>query len=246
MISWKKTPALFVALLFLIGYASAFFLPFLLLTFCTKRRLFWLFPLLAFFLFKSLYLPLPTEETGTAQFHIDEVKRHAGPVKMTWVYRGTLLTFEGDKRYHKIPVSLYLPLQKKRPPATMDYTLQGTLTKISTGHYLFKAKGEWIPIEQTTSRAEWRFQQKEKVKQWVHSRFQEKKVATLLSALATGHLESRYLAYHFNQVGLQHLLAISGFHFALLSFFLWTVLKRFLPERWMALLLMILLSFYFI
>lgn len=248
MISWKKTPALFTSLLMLVGCASAFFLPFFLLTFCTKKKPFWILPLLMFAFVKLLYFPLPTNELGKGQFHIEEIKKHPGPVKTTWVYRGTFTYFQGEnKTYRNVPIRIYLPLGKKRPPANTDYSLEGTLSQMSPATYLFKpAKNSaWIPVEKTTSLAEWRFEKKEKVKQWIFSRFKDKKVALLISALATGNLESRFLAYHFNVVGLQHLLAISGFHFALLSFFLAFILKRFLPERIMAALLILLLSAYF-
>ncbi len=248
MLLWKRYPALYVALLTLIGIASAFFLPLITLTLFFKKRLLWIVPLLVFTYVKLLYPTLPTEDFGRAHFRIEEIKKHAGPVKTTLCYNGTIQTFEGEKgTYRRLPTRLYLPLNQKRPLANKDYLISGTLSKISPGYYILKPakKTGWVPIEKTKSLAEWRYEKKQGVKKWIHSRFKDKKVRILLSALATGNLESRYLAYQFNSVGLQHLLAISGFHFALLSFFLAFILKRFLPEKILALSLIFLLSLYF-
>ncbi|QVL57386.1 MAG: ComEC/Rec2 family competence protein [Simkaniaceae bacterium] len=248
MLIWKRYPALYVALLVLIGVSSAFFLPLISFTLFFKKRLFWIIPLLTLLYVKLLYPSLPKEDLGRAHFHIEEIKRHPGPVKTTFCYSGTIKTFEGEKgTYYHLPARLYLPLNQKHLPANIDYLITGTLTEISKGLYILKParKTSWIPIEKTKSRAEWRYEKKQSVKKWIDSRFKDKKVALLLSALATGHLENRYLAYKFNAVGLQHLLAISGFHFALLSFFLAFFLKRFLPEKLLALSLILLLTTYF-
>ncbi|MDJ0652430.1 MAG: ComEC/Rec2 family competence protein [Simkaniaceae bacterium] len=248
MLLWKRYPALYVALLTLIGIASSFFLPFIACIFLFKKRLLWIVPLLVFSYVKLFYPTLPNEDFGRAHFHIQAVKKHAGPVKMTLCYSGIIHIFEGEKgTYRHLPASLYLPLNQKRPLANKDYLISGTLSKISPGYYILKPtkKSTWLPIEKTKSLAEWRYGKKQGVKKWIHSRFKDKKVRILLAALATGHLESRYLAYQFNRVGLQHLLAISGFHFALLSFFLAFILKWFLPEKLLALSLIVLLSLYF-
>lgn len=248
MFTWKRCPAFYLALLVLIGASSAFYLPLITITFLFKKRLLWIVPILTLLYVKLLYPTLPKEDVGTAHFHIEEVKRHAGPIKTTLCYRGTLKTFQGEcGTYHNLPTRLYLPINQTLPLANRDYLISGTLSEISLGHYILKPtkKIGWIPIEKTKSLAQWRYEKKQSVKKWIYSRFQEKKVARLLSALATGQLESRYLAYKFNAIGLQHLLAVSGFHFALLSFFLAFILKRFLPEKLLALFLILLLTTYF-
>ncbi|MBF5059897.1 ComEC/Rec2 family competence protein [Candidatus Neptunochlamydia vexilliferae] len=185
-----------------------------------------------------LWIYPPHLEEGPATFHIEEVKRHAGPIQTSIVYIGKIQ----GKTCH-----IYFHPKQKRPPANVSYHISyGTPVKMGLGRYFFKpAKGAtWTPLSQS-SLAEWRFQTKEKVRRWIHSRFKKREVAHLMTALATGNLESRLLAYQFRVVGLSHLLAISGFHFALLTFFLSTLLKRFLPERILAAVLIVLLGAYF-
>lgn len=239
---WKRTPALYLALLLMIGIGSAFFLPLLVFISIFPKRLFWVVALIGFLYVKLLYPSFPLEEKGSAQFHIEEVKRYAGPIHNSFVYSGKIKMAS----HPSFPCKIYLHPNKKPLPANRDYFFkEGILTKIQTGHYLFKPKSPWQPLPNTSSLAEWRFQKKESVRRSIHSRFKNKKVAILLTGLATGTLESRFLAFHFSAVGLSHLLAISGFHFALLSFFLAIPLKRILPEKVFALTLIVLLSSYF-
>ncbi|MCB1109899.1 MAG: ComEC/Rec2 family competence protein [Chlamydiia bacterium] len=165
------------------------------------------------------------------------MRKNVSPIQTTFVYQGTL---EG------LPCSIYLPLKQNRPLANTDYFFsKGTLRKRSTGQYIFKPQCTWEPIKNSWSLAEWRFQTKEIVKRHLYKRFKNPKVASLLSGLATGHFENPLLSYQFGAVGLAHLLAISGFHFALLSFFLASLFKRFLPEKILALTLILLLGTYF-
>lgn len=174
----------------------------------------------------------PSGPENGGRFKIQEVKRNVTSIQTSIAYIGTLEGF---------PCRIYFPLNKKRPPANKDYFLsKGTLR-----NGVFKPDCTWEPIENSWSLAEWRFHIKEHVKKGIHKRFKNPQTATLLSGLATGNLENPFLAYHFGKVGLAHLLAISGFHFALLAFFLASLLKRFLPEKAFALTLIVLLGGYF-
>ncbi len=186
-----------------------------------------------------LWIHPPHLEEGPAIFHIEEVKRRAGPIQTSIVYIGKIR----GKTCH-----IYFHPDQKRPVANTAYHISyGTPVKMGVGRYLFKPeKGAvWTPLPKHSTLAEWRFQAKEKVRRHIHSRFKKREVAHLMVALATGNLENRLLAYQFQVVGLSHLLAISGFHFALLTFFLSTLLKPFLPEKVLAAVLLVLLGGYF-
>ena len=244
---WKYYPALYLAIVFLIGILSAFHLwSLLLLLFIPKKQL-WFIAFSALIFFKILYPSFPTENTGTALFHIEEVKRHAGPFTSGLVYVGSLKSFHtNDQTYHRLPCRFYIRQKKNRPLAHCDYLIsQATLIETSPYHYILKSKNPWIPVKGSHSFAEWRFQLKERVRSHLKSHYTEARVYHLMAALLTGNMDNRILSYQFGLLGQQHLLAISGFHFALFAFFLAFILKRFLPPRILAIVLVILLSGYF-
>lgn len=248
-------PALKLALFFLIGVGAVFHLGILLLGvlfLLVEKKILALLIIALGYLYGALLTPLPhlsQPVRGNALFRIEQVKRHPTPFKPLLVYEGTLRIFQGEKEtFYRLPCRLYMPIKNNRPSATHDYFLENvSLMETSPHRYVIKTtkQSSWKPITGTQSRAEWRFQAKEKVRGWVKKNVSETPVQLLISGLLTGQKESRLQTFQFGQMGLQHLLAISGFHFAILTFFLASLLRRFLPRKWMAVLLIFLLSAYF-
>lgn len=235
---WERYPALGVALLFLTGIAGRFHPLYLLagFPFLLKRNI-WLICIIVMGFLMAPSLQKPGLDEGI--FHIKQLKRHQGPFK-------TLLVYEGI--FEKLPCRLYLPLTTQRPPATQDYRLSSvSLVETTPHHFIIKTTKEttWTPIENTKSSAEWRFQTKEKIRRFAKTHFPNQPVRHLLTGLLTGQNESRLQTFMFRSIGLQHLLAISGFHFALLTFFLAFLLRPLLSKKWLALTLILLLTLYF-
>jgi len=232
-IFWRRYPALYLALCFLLGLASACHLYLFTLTLFIPKKALWGVVLMGLIYFKCLYPSLPPGGEGVAVFQIEEVKRHKGPFHSSLVYVGKVKAFrQGSRAWYRIPCRLYMHHKKNRPKANCEYLIpSATLIKISPFRYILKGAGEWLPVKRTFSFAEWRFQAKERVRNMLRAHYTDKRSYALMSVLFTGDSESSILSYQFGKVGVQHLLAISGFHFAILSLFLALLLKLFLPKR---------------
>lgn len=173
-------------------------------------------------------------------FSIALLKPHQSPFEKGLMYKGVLYV-DGQR----VPCSVHHSYSEDHPKANCDYVLRGKLIQRSAHEYAFKAK-EWIPVKNTWSLAEFRFQMKENLRKFLEQKMTSPRVASLLGSLITGDVEDRSLRYEFGRVGLQHILAISGFHFAILIAFCSFFLGLFLPYRWKYIALLVAINAYFL
>lgn len=160
-----------------------------------------------------------------AYFSIRLLQPYHSPFKKGLMYKGFLYA-----ENQKIPCTVYDSSLASHPKANCDYILDGKLTKRGPFNYLFRAT-QWTPVPKTWSLAETRFQLKEECRRFLKERLKNPKVSSFLSCLITGDVEERSLRYEFGRLGLQHILAVSGFHFAILIAFCSFFLGFFLPHR---------------
>ncbi len=223
---WYRCPLLLYGLAFLLGILFALqsplaLIPFFLLVCAAYRH---------FFLLTLLFLaPLPylqrIEPQTEGRFHISSFSHQ----NYLWRYQGTL---------GHLPCSIN---SKERLVANCDYYVEGHWKTERT----FKASS-FRPIPRSFSLAETRF----KLKKRLLSTFKEigptEKGASFLTALLTGDLDDMVMRKNFQQVGLSHLLAVSGFHFATLSFGLHLLLRLFLPRKCELVVLMLFMTLYYL
>lgn len=260
---WRRNPALFLGFSLLLGTSAAFHphwlfgLLFILFCFSAPKKY---LILLALLCFCGTYLTTPSRYvkvvlprdsiSGKGTFHVDQVKIHTSPFHRSILYKGVLNRFESQdgKLYHNLPCHIYLPLFGKRPFANSDYEISGRLCQKGDYNFVLKPdkKSPWSPIPTLFNLSEWRFQMKQKVSHALKQEIATPKARTFLTALATGDVDERILSMEFGKVGLQHLLAISGFHFALAALFLNFLFRLFLPYRMSTAMLIISLTSYYL
>jgi len=173
-------------------------------------------------------------------FSISSVQPYASPFYKGLMYKGTLYGEGGAA-----PVSVcYKGKIGNHPPANRDYIVTGQLIQRDRHDYLFKAK-DWEPVAGTFSLAEMRYQMKERFRIYLGKHLSPR-CAAFLGSVTTGDVEDRLLRYEFGRVGLQHLLAISGFHFAILLGMCSFVCKRIFPGKGAVIFLLVVVNGYFL
>jgi competence protein ComEC len=129
-----------------------------------------------------------------------------------------------------IPCSIYWYTEKNRPKADCDYVIEGTLFPTQNGAILRPHfHKEWTPQLSTFSLAELRFGCKAAIRRFFEKNLHSQEAASFLNALITGDLFERSLKFSFQQIGLSHVLVISGFHFAFITALAAFMLRLFLP-----------------
>ncbi len=193
-------------------------------------------------------LPSQTITKGVALFIPSEIKAHTSHFKKSEVVKGTLrfMKTESKEKIQNIPCSILLS-SVKHPKMDRAYYLDGSLEKKGEHHTFFSFKPlVWTPVPYSFSLAEQRFQVKNFLAKKIHLLFSDSKVADLMTALTIGTLEDRMLKFDFGRLGLQHVLAISGFHFGLLAFFLGLFFRALFKEKAAYVALLLCLTLYFL
>lgn len=269
---WNRHPALLYGLCLLLGFYASFEWSFsllvpiglVLLPQLLGGKQVWIRSFLSIILFLAAWIygtqhyqfpNLPNEGIkGTAHISISSIQSKATHFGYQWMYQGTVSSFTPDNSDNpiakNISYSLSLPRndEVRRPLADQSYVIQGTLKKTSNGQYIIKTSlhNPWRPIQGSWSLAEYRYKAKQSVKQFISSHISNPDSAAFLSGLATGEFENRLFALEFGRFGLQHIMAISGFHFAIIAGILSFFLRFILPRKSGSAILIALLSSYFL
>lgn len=202
---------------------------------------------------------------GTAYLDVDSLQIKTSYFSNSWLYGCQLKSFvPDDSSASDTPITSaasFVPIAKHvkcstsipkkcpllRPLANQSYCVRGILKKTEKGTYFLKTRrrDHWHPIAYSWSLAELRFQAKRELKEWIHRHISRPKSATFLAGLATGEFDDRALAIDFGRFGLQHIMAISGFHFAIIAAILGFFFRFFLSFKINAIVIICLLSLYF-
>jgi competence protein ComEC len=260
---WEKHPALFLSLCLFLGTVAHFkfhwllVLVFAALCASAKKKKTWIIALLCFIgawaiaFERCPKITLPQEKVaGKGIFHIDQVKMHSSPFNRSVLYKGTLKKFETGTAVieNNLPCYVHLPLFGKHPPATTDYEISGTLCQKADHFFVLKPekKKAWTPVPSRFNLSHWRFSAQQKISKYLKQEIPDNRVRSFMNALATGDIDERILSMEFGKVGLQHILAISGFHFALAAWLINCILRVFFSYKISAVLLLIALTFYYL
>jgi competence protein ComEC len=196
----------------------------------------------------------PQGEQGKAHIRIKNISLQATPFGQRWVYRCEIMQFLSERSPHflalYLPCLISLPLDQThrhpRPLANQEFWVAGKLMLSAQGAYLLKvsSKSVWHPIPDTGSIAERRYQWKKKASDWIESLYADPASGSFLAGLVTGEFDDFWMRQQFSRFGLQHLLAISGFHFAIIASFLSFVFRVFLPHGLRMIVLLFCLGMY--
>ncbi len=260
---WNKNPALFLGLFLLLGAAIAFrphpilLLPLIGLCASSPSKRTLLAGLLCFALslamttYRHPKIVLPQEKIeGVGIFHIEHVKNYSSPFNRSILYQGTLKHFTSKEGtvFNQLPCSIYLPLYGKKFPANTDYEICGTLCQKGDFAFVLKPGKQtpWTPIRSVFNFSQWRYDTKQAILAYFKTHISDPNARNFLHALTTGEIDERILKMEFGKVGLQHILAISGFHFAFAALFLHFLLRALFPRKIGFVLLILSLSFYYL
>ena len=244
---WSLHPALLIGVSFLLGIGSTLFgLPLwiptgwtLYLILLRKGYALTLIPLASIYAWVLLgqHPQLERPTACSAYFSISSLEQHSSPFHKDLIYKGTLYY-----EHNALPCTVVWK-KKERPRANADYLLSGLLIQPGPFDYLFRAD-EYKAVPNTWSLAESRYQAKQIFSNFLQEKLTRTRTALLLSSLITGQVDDRLLRFEFGRLGLQHLLAVSGFHFGILLVFLSYILGFFLPHTWKWALMLLALTAY--
>lgn len=268
---WMQHPALLYGLSFLIGCSIAlqpqwiYLLPSFILWSPFLKRPAYLSTLVRQFLALLVMISGIVYTKGTIQ-HPDEklgrtlegdvhfsiesitlVSKHYGKA---WRYKGRIRSFylENELTAFNLPATMQLPLHLDQPDPDHSYFFSATLKQVTPFKYVLipDPKKPWHVIANRFSMVKMRYHAKKFVSEYIHKHIQDTHTAAFLTGITTGDFQDNLINYEFNRFGLQHIMAISGFHFAIIAAILNFILSLLLPYKKSTWLLIVFLTLYFV
>ncbi|NGX63988.1 MAG: hypothetical protein KR126chlam6_01411 [Candidatus Anoxychlamydiales bacterium] len=254
---FRSYPALFYALFFLLGagsylYSAIFLYIFVFFIFLTilslknfKNIIFAILTFIFAIFYTSFFysdvkkIQKPVQAKGI--FKIDAIKDGNNFNSRYYIYKGELKTCKTKrKKYKNIPISIF---SKSKLSANFLYKIDGLLVpKNDFSFYLKKYKIQ--KDKKIVSFVNLRYILKKKFQSLLKKSIFDKDAANFLYTLTTGENASSLLSYSFSKIGLQHVLAISGFHFSIFVLFFAFFLKLFIPKRYTYIILITIVTIY--
>ena len=155
---------------------------------------------------------------------------------------------EDGSKIENVPYSLSLPRKGEfnRHSGGRSYVVEAKLKKSEKGGYFLAVNKDtpWHPVKGSWGLAEMRFWAKRYATDYIYGHISSGRAAKFLAGLAVGEFDDRMMVYEFSRFGLQHLMAISGFHFGIIAYIFGLFLCLFLPFHRAQKTLMVLLSVY--
>lgn len=270
---WNRSPAFFYGLIIVLNVSFTACLSYFLLcaiilligilglAFYINSSIKQLVPLILFalasFFYGNIhfnYFKLPQKAAkGTALINITSLSLKKNFFGKNWVIKGNIVNFLPDVPLSKnikilhAPVVIRLSENYERMPASQSYFIKGELIHTGPGFYLLKADREspWVPLKNSWSLAEFRFTLKQKLADYIKRSYHFKDSFSFLKGVVTGEFDDLNLIFELSRFGLQHIMAISGFHFALLATFLNFIFGLIMPRRQAHVLLITFLTAYY-
>lgn len=182
---------------------------------------------------------------GRGWIAIDSVRPVRSLFANGWNLSGKLVAFvpEGEStahpELHHLPVTLFLPISCHLPRFDCDFLVDGELIE-ERGRYRIQWDKEapWQRVAGSFSLEERRL----RLRQWLRSRME--RGGELASCLVLGEVGEFSTRLDFGRLGLQHLMAVSGFHFSIVAFALFLLLRPLLPPPFAAIAVSLLLTTY--
>lgn len=246
-------PSFFYALFFLLGASFFIYNKWILLLFFIfalgKKKL-----ILAAAIFLSAYfysgyffsdikkINAPIE--GKSLFKIKNIKEIYNFNNKYYLYFGTIKVFESDNlKYRNIQASIS---SKRFYSPLFFYSIEGTVIPDENYSFHIKTKQKWNKKQPVFSLSKTRFDLKKAFYKYLKKTIKNKNCVDFLHVLITGDNTHKFLSFCFSKIGLQHVLAISGFHFGIFTLFFSFFLKMFLPRNLVIYFLLILVNLYFL
>lgn len=250
-----ENPAILISLFVMLGIWAKIEKNYLLVALCfllffRRRKILSLAIFLSAFLYCHLYYPAFPKISSSVNISGIVKITSITPIKSFkegYLYRGRLksLWIEGNKTKYK-NLLCTISSKTKPPSATHLNKIKGSAT-CSGSKYRLKIKTtEIIPLKKVQNFVNKRKEIKEKTDKKIRKTIKGQNAAAFLSTLVTGNIGDNLLSFSFSKVGLQHILAISGFHFSILMLFFIYSLRFITSSKYLPFLLIIVTNFYFL